>query len=119
MPFEDHYFGEMKPSTRVGWEHSLTAREFATHCTIKAYEMTHRLNGESLPDYTKPDWYYCIVEDGSVFKYHPKELLFYRLDLDRMVWVPKQSYYSLILDTYLKFMEYHKFVDHYPHASDE
>ena len=117
MPFEDHYFGMVHPKSRVGCSHSQTQQEFETKSRIRRFVMNSRFDGKKLPNYTKPDWYYCIVEDGRVFKYHSQRLEFYHLDLDRFVWIPDQSYASLIYDTYLKFEEFYEFVDHYPHDS--
>ena len=115
----DNSAGYFTKSSRIGMSHSYTAEETRTSSYLNAYVTKCKISGVELTNYTKPDWYYCIVEDGNVFKFHPNEHIFYKLDLDKLVWVWKQSYASLINDTYLRFQEFSGFIDYYPHAADE
>ncbi len=82
---------------------------------MRKHVLLAQIRGENLTDYTKPDWYYCIVEDGSIFKYNPNEHIFYQLDLSRFVWIANQNFASLIHDTYLRFQEIVGFRDYFPH----
>lgn len=107
--------GYFSRPSRVGYSHSYTAEETKSVSGINKYLLLAKIRGETLIDYTKPDWYYCVVEDGRVFKYNPQELLFYRLDLERFVWVRDQTFASLCHDTYLMFQEIAGFRDYFPH----
>ena len=104
-----------KPS-RVGCSHSYTVQETKSSSVIDMYILMAKLSGKELVDYTRDDWYYCIAEDGSVFKYHPDEMLFYQLDLKKMQWERNQNWAALIYDTYLRYQEFSRFHDYVPHA---
>ena len=99
--------------------HSYTTDETKTSSYLNTYIMKCKIRGTELINYTKPDWYYCIVEDGRIFKFHHDECIFYELDLDKLVWYRNQSYASLIYDTYLRYQEFSGFVDYYPHADEQ
>ena len=104
-----------KPS-RVGFSHSYTALETKSASIVNKYVLLAQISGRNLIDYTKEDWYYCIAEDGSVFKYHSEELIFFQLDLEKMQWKRNQNWASLIHDTYLRYQEFDGFRDYFPHA---
>ena len=102
--------------SRIGSSHSYPVQEAKSEIEIKKYVSLAQISGKELVDYTKEDWYYCIAEDGSVFKFHPKERLFYQLDLKQMQWEYNQSWASIICDTCLRFQELDDFRDYFPHA---
>lgn len=104
-----------KPS-RIGSSHSYTAQETKSASEIHKYVMSARISGKELVDYTREDWYYCIAEDGSVFKFPSNRDDFYQLDLKKMQWEHNQSWASVIDDTYLRFQELDGFRDYFPHA---
>ncbi len=114
----DDFSPQVCKPTRVGMSHSYTVKETKTSSFLQTYILKCQISGEELKDRTKPDWYYCIIEDGTVFKFHPKERVFYQLDLDKLVWRSNQSLVSLYYDTFLKFQEFDGFVDYYPHADE-
>ncbi len=114
MPLDFDYVGVVQHKTRVGQSHSYTAEETRAESEIRKYVLLANVRGDTLTDYTKPDWYYCIVEDGSIFKCSPKEPLFYELDLTRFVWIPNQRFASIYYDTYLRFQEIPGFRDYFP-----
>ena len=105
------------PESRVGITHSDTLEESLTWNFLEKQATRLRFAGKFI-DRTKPDWYYCIVENGVVFKFHPDELLFYALDLEQLVWRRNQALASLYLNPYLRFQEFRRFVDCYPHAEE-
>ena len=104
-----------KPS-RIGSSHSYTVQETTSASEINKFVSLAQISGKELVDYTREDWYYCIAEDGSVFKFHPEERLFYQLDLKQMQWEYNQSWASIIHDTNLRFQEFDGFRDYFPHA---
>ena len=75
--FDGALGGYVTKWSRVGSSHSYTVQETKTSTEIAKYILLAQISGKELVDYTKEDWYYCIAEDGSVFKYHPKEMFFY------------------------------------------
>ena len=107
--------GYITSRTRVGCDHSYTVHETLSQSKVQKHVLLAQIRGETLTDYTKPDWYYCIVEDGSIFKYHPESHSFYGLDLERFVWVWDRSFVSIFYDTFLKFQEIDGFRDYFPH----
>ena len=110
-------FGMVGIRNRVGITHSYTLEESLTQNFLEQQATRLRFAGKFI-DRTKPDWYYCVVENGIAFKFHPDEMLFYELDLEQLVWRRNQALASLYFDTYLRFQEFHRFVDCYPHADE-
>ena len=108
--------GHFKKPSRIGSDHSYTLQEAKTSIDINRYVLLAKISGENLIDYTREDWYYCIVEDGSVVKFHRDEKVFYQLNLKQMQWEYNQSWASVIYDTLLRFQEYDGFRDYFPHA---
>ena len=100
----------------IGCSHSYTVQEAKTASDINKFALLSEISGKNLIDYTKEDWYYCIVEDGSVIKFHRDERVFYQLNLKQMQWEYNQSWASVIYDTSLRFQEFDGFRDYFPHA---
>ncbi len=110
-------FGMVGYTSRVGTMHSYTLEESLTANFLS--QQAHRLQfaGQFI-DRTKPDWYYCVAENGIAFKFHPDEMLFYELDLEQLVWRRNQQLVSLYFNNCPKFQEFFTFVDCYPHADE-
>ena len=83
---------------------------------INTHVLLAEIDGIELVDHTKKDWYYCMVENGAIFKYcDDYREWYYQLDLERFVWIKNQSFVSLTYDTYLRYQEIPGFRDYFPH----
>lgn len=108
----------IRKQTRVGVEHSLTLRESKSKSKLMMYEFKCKFNNIKLIDKTKSDWFYCIAEDGTVFKFSKDYYNFYYLDLDKFVWRKKPSLYELISDSFLKYQEFVEFKDYFSECNE-
>ena len=98
-----------KPS-RVGKEHSSTHEEIVSKLEIKRWVGLAQINGNKISFKNTAD-YYCIAADGTVFK--KEKELFYKLDIDRMVWLKDDSLISIWNGKGPVFQEYQDFEDYF------
>ena len=106
------------PKTRVGMNHSYTCRESKSMSKLLLFEIKCSCNNISLVDKNSSDWYYCIAEDGTIFKFSKDYCNFYYLDLDNYVWRKKQSLFGLIFDSFLKYQELDAFKDYFNECNE-
>ncbi len=99
-----------KPS-RVGRDHSATHEETVSRLEVQKQILLMHLKDNTVT-YTNTAEYYCIVADGTVFKKETEG--FYRLDLNKWVWIKDGSLISIWNNQVPVFQEFRDFEDYFP-----
>ena len=98
---------------RIGEKDTASGDAPMVRLELDYHNMMQRSRGVELVDKTKKDWYYCIVSGGMVFKCDMKLTTFYRLDMERFIWIPDQTIPIRVFDLKIPFWEFSGFVDYY------
>ena len=99
-----------KPS-RVGRDHSETHKETVSRLEVQKQILLMHLKDNTVT-YTNTAEYYCIAADGTVFKKETE--IFYRLDLNKWVWIKDDSLISVWNNQEPIFQEFCDFEDYFP-----
>lgn len=115
---EDYYFRMTDNSgihiyspTRVGTDHSCTREETIAESKIQLWCYLSSCEGKVITANNTAE-YYCIATDGTVFK--KEKDIFYRLDLEKMVWQRDDSIIEIWNGSKFLFQEFQDFEDYFP-----
>lgn len=96
--------------TRVGKDHSSTRAEATSRLKIQGWITLSLIKDKTL-SYTNTAEYYCIAADGTIFKKEQNN--YYKLDIERMVWLKDDGLISIWNGNGPIFQEYQDFKDYF------
>lgn len=97
-------------SSRVGIDHSDTPEEFRSKRMINLWAIKSKIQGKSIMANNTAE-HYCIATDGTIFK--KEGALYYKLDIERMIWVKDDHMITIWNGEGLMFKEYQDFEDYF------